>query len=135
METAETRALVEKYYATLRLGDRDKLAECFTENVAWITPESANVGPFFGRDSVATELGGATPRRLFKMRTFKITVRHITVEGDTAIVQQTITAETRDGQSYENEYCWVYTCSDGRIAHIMEYADTLKASKLLPIED
>jgi len=133
METAETRALIETYYATLPTGDREKLAALFAEDIEWLPPEAAGLGPFKGRDAVAAELGGDTPKRIFRMRTFKLTIHHMTVEGDTAVVQQAISAQTRDDKQYENEYCWVYTCRDGQIARIVEYADTLKASRILPI--
>jgi ketosteroid isomerase-like protein len=46
-------------------------------------------------------------------------------------VQQSLSAKTLDGESYENEYCWVYTCREGRIARIVEYVDTWKAARIL----
>ena len=30
------------------------------------------------------------------------------------------TAKTIDGKDYRNEYCWIYTCRDGRIARLVE---------------
>ena len=33
-------------------------------------------------------------------------------------------------EQYDNEYCWVYQCRDGKIAKIEEYADTLKAARI-----
>jgi ketosteroid isomerase-like protein len=107
------------------------LASLFTEDVEWVPPESAPFGPVRGREAVAGELAGDTPRRMFKMRTFSLTVRKVLADGDTAVVQQAISAETRDGQQYDNEYCWVYTCRDGRIARMVEYADTHKAARIM----
>ena len=37
---------------------------------------------------------------------------------------------TKDGNQYDNEYCWVYTCQDGQIAKMVEYVDTLHASRV-----
>ena len=128
METEDTRRLIEDYYATLPTGDREKLAALFSEDVEWYPPESAPIGPFKGREAVTAELGGDTLKRLFHMRTFRLTVHKIVADGDTAVVQQAISASTRDGAQYDNEYCWVYTCRDGRIARIVEYADTRKAA-------
>ena len=128
MQTEDTRRLIEDYYATLPTGDRDKLASLFSEDVEWYPPESAPIGPFKGREAVTAELGGDTLKRLFQMRTFRLTVHKIVADGDTAVVQQAISASTRDGAQYDNEYCWVYTCRDGRIARIVEYADTRKAA-------
>jgi ketosteroid isomerase-like protein len=128
MTTEDTRKLIENYYATLPTGDREKLGALFSEDVEWYPPETAQLGPFKGRASVAAELAGDTPKKLFSMRTFKLTVHKTVVDGDTAVVQQAISAQTRDGKQYDNEYCWVYTCRDGQIARIVEYADTRKAA-------
>jgi ketosteroid isomerase-like protein len=128
VETEDTRRLIEEYYATLPTGDRDKLASLFSDDVEWYPPESAPIGPFKGREAVTAELGGDTLKRLFQMRTFRLTVHKIVADGDTAVVQQAISASTREGKQYDNEYCWVYTCRDGRIARIVEYADTRKAA-------
>ncbi|MEA3214420.1 MAG: uncharacterized protein QOJ19_576 [Acidimicrobiia bacterium] len=131
MKTEETRQLIEQYYATLPTGDRSKLGEMFTEDIEWLPPESAPLGPFRGREAVAAELGGDTPKKIFSMRTFRVTVHKTVVDGDTAVVQQAISAQTRDGKQYDNEYCWVYTCRDGKIARIVEYADTRKAAGIM----
>jgi uncharacterized protein (TIGR02246 family) len=130
VETEDTRRLIDDYYATLPTGDRTKLASLFTEDVEWIPPESAPLSTIKGREAVTAELGGDTPKRIFDMRTFRVQVRKVVADGDTAVVQQTITAQTRDGKPYENEYCWVYTCRDGKIARLVEYADTRKAAQI-----
>ena len=130
METEDTRRLIEEYYATLPTGDRAKLASLLAEDVEWYPPESAPLPPVKGREAVTAELGGDTPKRIFQMRTFRLTVHKMIADGDTAVVQQAISATTRDGKQYDNEYCWVYTCRDGRIAQMMEYADTRKAAAI-----
>ncbi len=39
-------------------------------------------------------------------------------------------ATTLQGREYVNEYCWVYTCRDGKIARLEEYADTLYTARV-----
>ena len=131
MGTEETRRLIEEFYATLATGDRAKIESLLSEDVEWVPPESAPFGPVRGREAVAAELGGDTPKRMFRMRTFKLTVHRIVADGDIAVVQQAISAETRTGKQYDNEYCWVYTCRDGKITKIVEYADTHKAAAIM----
>ena len=53
----------------------------------------------------------------------------------TAVVQHSISAKTREGEQYDNEDCWVYQCRDGKIAKIEEYADTLKAARIMKWSD
>lgn len=135
METEETRALIKTYYETLPMGDREKLSALFAENIEWYPPKSAPLDIIKGRDAVTEELGGASPKRFFDMKTFRVKVHSMLADGATAVVQQTISATTHDGEQYDNEYCWVYHCSHGQIEKIEEYSDTYKAWKLMKWED
>jgi len=47
------------------------------------------------------------------------------------VALQQLNATTRKGATYENQYCWVYSCRDGRIARLDEYVDTLHAALVL----
>lgn len=131
METEATRSLVATYYDTLPTGDRSKLASLLAEDVEWIPPESAPFEPVRGADEVARQLGGALVRAVFDTKTFEVKIRKMVVDGDTAVVQQTLSARTLDGEQYENEYCWVYVCRGGKISRIEEYVDTWKAARIL----
>lgn len=128
METEETRRLIEEYYATLPTGDRDKLASMLTEDVEWRPAETVPAEPLHGRRVVSSVVSGRGREKMFDMDTFTLTVRKKVVDGDTAVVQQAISAKTVDGKQYDNEYCWVYTCRDGQIARMVEYVDTKKAA-------
>jgi ketosteroid isomerase-like protein len=46
---------------------------------------------------------------------------HQTVDPDVAFVEEHMTAELRDGGTYENDLCLRVTFRDGRIAEIFEY--------------
>jgi ketosteroid isomerase-like protein len=130
MDTEETRTLIEEYYATLPTGDREKLASMLTEDVEWRPAESVPIKPLQGRRPVSSAVSGRGREQIFDMETYKLTVRKKVVDGDTAVVQQAISARTVDGKQYDNEYCWVYTCRDGQIARIVEYVDTRKAAQI-----
>jgi ketosteroid isomerase-like protein len=130
METEETRKLIEDYYAAAAVGDRDKLSTLLTEDVEWRPAETVPAKPLQGRRVVSSVVSGRGREQMFDMDTFTLTVRKKTVDGDTAVVQQAISAQTRDGKRYDNEYCWIYTCRDGQIASIVEYVDTWKAAQV-----
>ena len=131
MQTEDTRKLVTTYYETLPTGDREKLASLLTEDVYWTPPETAPIEPIKGREAVAEALGGDLPAQMFDMKTFRLDIHRILADGDVAIVQHSISAKTVGGAQYDNEYCWVYHCRDGKIARIEEYADTLKAAQVM----
>jgi ketosteroid isomerase-like protein len=131
VQTEDTRKLIHAYYEALPSGDRARLASLLAEDVEWTPPETAPIEPIKGRDAVAQALGGDLPAQIFDMKTFRLDIHRILADGDIAIVQHSISAKTVGGAQYDNEYCWVYHCRDGVIAKIEEYADTLKASRVM----
>jgi uncharacterized protein (TIGR02246 family) len=132
MDTEETRTLIQRYYDTLPKGDKAAIAELLTEDCEWLPPATADVAPAKGRDEVAEQFSGAIVRATFDLsQPFELTVRRMVVDGDVAVVQQRLSATAKNGNRYENEYCWVYECRDGQIARMEEYADTLHAARVM----
>lgn len=133
METEETRALIERYYAALTTGDRDTVASLVADDCEWLPPATAEVDPVKGGAQVVEELTGGVVKRTFDLsKPFDLQVRSMIVDGDKAVVQQRLVATAKaTGQPYDNEYCWIYTCRDGQIVHMEEYADTLLASRVM----
>lgn len=132
MDTDQTRALIELYYRTLAKGDAEAIGELLTDDCEWLPPPSAPLEPIKGRDAVSEQFGGALVRSTFDLsKPFNLEVRRMIVDGPVAVVQQRLSATAANGNAYENEYCWVYTCEDGRIAHMEEYADSLHAAKVM----
>jgi ketosteroid isomerase-like protein len=130
MDTEATRKLVEQFLAARSAGDAATITSLLAEDAVWHLPVSASFGPFEGRDAVAKALSGGVTGTLFDMSTLRRDVHKVIVDGDTASVQQRLSATTLQGREYVNEYCWVYTCRDGKIAKLEEYADTLHAARV-----
>ena len=118
MNTDETRALIERYYAALTRGDREEIKACLSNDVVWQLPATAGEagtggsdanGVVAGRDAVAEELGGRTIKDTFDIsQPFNLEIRSMIVDNGSAAVQQRLTATTRSkGQLYDNQYCWV----------------------------
>ena len=133
METSETRRLIESYYEALRSGDRDRVSSLVADDCRWVPPAGAPFEPIDGGPAVVEALTGGVIRQMFDLsQPFALEVRSMMADGDTAVVQQRLTATAKEtGQPYDNQYCWVYTCRDGRIAHMEEYADTLVAARTM----
>lgn len=131
MDTAATRALITSFLAARSAGDLAGITAALADDATWVLPQSSSFGPFVGRDAVAAALGGGVSGTLFEPGTIRRDVHKMVVEGDTAVVQQRLSATTKQGEQYVNEYCWVYTCRDGKIAKLEEYADTLYAGRVL----
>lgn len=133
MKTEETRSLIEKYYAALTSGDRETVASIVADKCVWVPPTTAPFPPVEGGEAVVTEMTGDVVRRTFDLsKPFALEVRSMICDGELAVVQQRLTATAKEtGSRYDNQYCWVYTCRDGQIVHMEEYADTLLASRAM----
>jgi ketosteroid isomerase-like protein len=131
MQTEETRALIARYLEARGANDAAALDSMLTDDAEWHLPVSAGAGPFVGREKVVEALTGGVSGKLFDLSTMKREPWKVIVDGDTAAVQQKLSATTVKGAEYINEYCWVYTCRDGKVARMVEYADTLHAGRVL----
>ena len=131
MQTEETRALIARYLEARGANDAAGLDSMLTDDAEWHLPVSAGAGPFVGREKVVEALTGGVSGKMFDLSTMKREPWKIIVDGDTAAVQQKLSATTLKGAEYINEYCWVYTCRDGKVARMVEYADTLHAGRIL----
>ncbi len=133
MTTEDTRATIEAFYRALSKADRHAVRSLVSDDCTWLPPSTAPFAPVEGGDAVTAELTGGVVRRMFDLsQPFALDVRRILADGDVAVVQQRLTATAKEtGLPYDNQYCWVYTVRDGRIAHMEEYADTLLASRAM----
>ncbi|MEL7156773.1 MAG: nuclear transport factor 2 family protein [Actinomycetota bacterium] len=131
MDTEATRDLIERYYATLTKGRR-ALGELLTEDCEFHPPATSTTGMVAGRDEVAALLSGKMVKESFDLsQPFELEVQRMVVDGPVAVVQQRLAATAANGNAYDNDYCWVYECRDGAVARIDEYADTLKAARIM----
>jgi uncharacterized protein len=131
MKTEDTRALIGRYLEARAANDAAALDALLSDDAEWHLPRSADAGPFIGREKVLEALTGGVSGKLFDLSTMKRDAWKVIVDGDTAAVQQKLSATTLKGAEYVNEYCWVYTCRDGKVARMVEYADTLHAGRVL----
>ena len=130
METEATRTLMRKFLEARAANDAATIAELVTDDVEWRLPASAGMGPFVGRDVVVPAITGGASGTFLDVSTLRRDVRSLIVDGDRAVVQQRVTAKALNGNDYANEYCWAYTCRDGRVAVMEEYADSLYAARV-----
>lgn len=130
METEATRALVTRFLEARAANDAATIDSVLADDAEWAPPPSMGMGPFKGREVVVKALTGGAVGKILDVTTIKRDVHKLVVEGDTAVALQRLTATTTGGEPYENEYCWVYSCRDGKIARLDEFVDSFKAAKL-----
>ena len=122
--TTDPRAVVVRYVEAVRDGDADVIYESFAEDATWHYPGDLPISKVWrGRDAIVNDfLGGMGP--VLVPGTMKIELIGTIAEGDRVVAEWTSTAQTVYGGTYDNRCIGIYTVRDGRIASVVEYADT-----------
>lgn len=123
-EITEPRAVVIRYVEAVRDGDADIIRGSFAEDATWHYPGDLPVSKVWhGRDAIVDDfLGGMGPA--FVPGTMKIELVGTIAEGDRVVAEWTSKAQTVHGSTYDNRCLGIFTVRDGRIASVVEYADT-----------
>ena len=126
----QARALIDTFVAARNARDRARVAEMVTGDIEYVMPRSLRPEPLRGEAAIDA-LTGATTGKHFDLSTIKREVKRVTIEGNVAAVEQTMSGKTLDGKDYTNDYLWIYELRDGKFARLIEYVDTLHASQTL----
>ena len=139
MAEAEERhtALVRSFFETLSSGDLDRLAEFFepdtTWTMAWVKDDLPGSGRHVGVPGIIGEFLGPV-RGMFEPGDPKVHVQNMFSAGPWVCVESYSTGKTLDGLVYENDYCWVFEVSNGKIDAMREYMDSHYTAKLFGMD-
>ena len=129
MQTEESRAIVTQAWGAFASRDAARIASFFEYDAEWIAPEANGTALAFGGQAgfkgaeTIAEFVAVAMWRLFLDA--KIDFRGIYADGPIVIVEERMIASLPYGGRYENEYCFVFECRNGKIARVREYMDTL----------
>jgi ketosteroid isomerase-like protein len=119
--------VLQHFDAKIRL-DEEMLAAQMTPDVLWWAPRSTTrLGmprPMNGRDAVIEML---TSVPLYQPETRRWTIHDVVADHETAVVHASLSAMTRGGVPYENDYAFVFRFRDGLIDAVWEHLDTAYA--------
>jgi len=131
--TTATRALIEEFFAQLAAGDKLGIASCFSDAGEFKPPLSMPFDSVRGRSEIAQFLTAAGLSDVFLAGSLNLDVHTIIANGEHGVALATMTAQTQDGRDYTNDYCWHFRCSADGIERVVEYVDTLHASRVLSL--
>jgi ketosteroid isomerase-like protein len=134
-DSATSRAVIERFVRAWVDRNEGELLQLLDEEAEWTPPQTV-ASPVRDRKLIASLLAGGAAGRFVRLETLQREVLGVIVDGDEAFARIRLRAETLQGKRYENNYAWYYRVVDGRVAQIVEYADTLHAARLgfLPLE-
>ncbi|MFI0355664.1 nuclear transport factor 2 family protein [Actinomadura sp. 9N407] len=125
----ESKRVVQDAWRAFASHDAERISAFFTEDAEWLAPAGnataiALDAPshMAGRKAIVAFLADDFPR-LF-VRDVAVTFHGFHAEGDHVIVEETMSAVLADGNTYINDYCFVFELRDGLIYRVREYMDT-----------
>jgi len=131
MASEQNKRIIFDAWKAFASRDPKLIAACFTEDAEWLAPRGnatalALDAPdhMIGPDAIVHFLAGKFPA-LF-VRDVVVDFRSRYCEGDTVIVELRMQATLANGRKYDNDYCFIFELSNGRIARVREYMDTQK---------
>jgi ketosteroid isomerase-like protein len=135
MSAAENKDVIERIYAAMERGDTSLFDAHVHPDYVWrIAGQCSWSGAFEGREAILRDL----IRPLFSLfaMTYTAKLRNLVAEGDFVVAEVAGDVLTKDGDRYNNNYCFVFRFRDRKIAEVVEYGDTdLEERVLGPYED
>lgn len=122
---AKNEQIVHDFFATLSTGDLEKIRASLHPDASW-TPMVKNVpgaGEYKSRDVIVDEFL-APVRGIFEDGDPKSFVNTIFAKGNLVCAETNGRGKLRNGNEYNNLYCWVIEVRDDKVCAIREYMDS-----------
>jgi ketosteroid isomerase-like protein len=130
MRTEQNKALIAGIFAETAKGNGGPFVDALADDVEWrIIGSTSWSKTFVGKAAVVNDL--LRPLRQQFIGSNTIVAERVLAEGDYVVVEARGRNRTRQGSIYENEYCWVIQMRDGKMARLVEYADTALMESVL----
>lgn len=123
MSVADNKELVTATWDAVTKGDLDTFMNNLADDVTWTFFGTHRfAGTFSGKDNLTNGL--FAPLGDVLEDGIKVTILSMTAEDDRVVIEVKGSARSKDGKDYNNDYCIVVNCADGRIKAVREYLDT-----------
>src|SRR4051812_21022029 len=122
MNSSDNKQAVVNAYASLAAGNPAPYLDLLSDDVSiTMFGDHRFARTFRGKDDIYSNLFG--PIREMLDGTIRMHVTNVAAENDKVIVEAQGEARTKDGRSYKNTYCFVFTLANGKIIESREYMD------------
>jgi ketosteroid isomerase-like protein len=122
------KIIVTQFFDALNRGDVAFIVDAYAADGCVQTMGNTLISGVFSRDQVAASAGGifdVFPNGL----TF--TILNMVGEGDKVAVEATSVGEHISGQTYSNEYHFLFEFQSGKLIRLKEYMDTERVTDVL----
>jgi ketosteroid isomerase-like protein len=113
-----------------RTGSNERLLAALADDARWTIAGSCRASRLYhGKSDLLENCLEPLGRRL--RGAVRSRVAEILDSGETTIVRWRGEAETKWGERYDNDYCWVLGWAEGRIVRVVAYLDTLLLERVM----
>jgi ketosteroid isomerase-like protein len=129
-ETASNKLFIQHLFGELAKGNRKPFADAMAEDFCWIvTGSTAWSRAYRGRTNVRAEL--IEPLFAQFAGPYSNSAQRFIADEDYVVVQCRGRVTTKNGQPYNNEYCYVIRLAGGQMRELTEYLDTALVDRVL----
>ena len=121
------------YWAAFGTRDPDQISAVLTPGAEWLAPPGnatalaiGGTSHMIGRDRIVRFLSQEIGTVFVADRTFEVAAMF--AGGNVVITEARITCTLPRGGHYENDYCFIFEFSGGRLHRIREYMDTRRGA-------
>ena len=129
MPEETNKKVVKEFYEAGNRGDMETCFGLIADDIEWTNMGKTSLsGTYRGKTELMEKLMGPLFGQL--KQGIHMQVHRMVAEGDYVVAQTSGTAETLDGQPYNNHYCWIIRIRDGKFSQVTEYLDTELAASV-----
>jgi ketosteroid isomerase-like protein len=136
MTSQQSREIVQRAWQAFATRDAERISAFFDEDAQWLAPAGNATAValdvthhMVGRERIVRFLTIDFPR-LFA-DDVAVTFRGFHADGDVVVVEETMRAMLSNGNSYTNDYCFVFELHNGLIHRVREYMDTARGARMV----
>jgi uncharacterized protein len=122
------KAIVTQFFDALNRGDVDFIVATYAADGCVQTMGNTLISGVFSREQIAASAGG-----IFDVFPKGLTFTPVSMvgEGDRVAVEATSEGEHISGQTYANEYHFLFEFRGGKLLRLKEYMDTERVTEVL----
>lgn len=123
MPINENKEIVRQFFEAGNRGDMDTSFGLISDDIKWTNVGTTLLsGTYNGKEELFEKLLGPLFAQL-KAGIF-MQIHRLIADGEYVAAHMSGKAETLDGRSYNNTYCWIIRLRDGKFCEVTEFADT-----------
>lgn len=126
--SATNKAIVTRFFDALNRGDVDFIVDTYAADGCVQTMGNTLISGVFSREQIAASAGG-----IFEVFPEGLTFTALSMvgEGDKVAVEATSAGKHISGQTYTNEYHFLFEFRGGKLLRLKEYMDTERVTEVL----